>query len=85
MAVSPGRRRPGGRSGTPPPPPQSIGATLERRRLELRARQLEQVLAVLRRRVRAGAAEPARAGFGRVIGDYGAELAQIRSRLEAGT
>lgn len=63
----------------------TLGAQLERMRLELRAHQLERVLQRLRHRARAADAGPAeRTGLQRAIVDFGEELAQVRQRLEQG-
>jgi len=62
----------------------TIGAELELLRLQRRARQLERVLERLKHRARAadaGCVE--RAGLHRAVAEFGAELQQVRHRLNA--
>src|ERR1044072_7827756 len=63
-------------------PGRSLGAELERVRLERRVAQLEVVIARLNQRVRAtDAGHDERAGLKRAIGDFHTELEQMRTRL----
>lgn len=63
--------------------PETIGAQLERVRLERRAAQLELVVRRLRDRARAGdACVVERTGPGRALTEFASELEQIRRRLD---
>jgi hypothetical protein len=78
---SPGERRAArSRSGPPPEGARTIGADLERRRLEHRARRLERVLDVLRRRADALGAD-APPGLKAALSDFSADLRQARIDL----
>ncbi len=74
------RPRPGSRSGSGPQSARTIGADLERRRLEHRARRLERVLDVLRRRADALGAD-APPGLKAALSDFSADLRQARIDL----
>lgn len=64
------------------PQGQPLGIELERVRLERRVSQLEVVIERLNHRVRAtDAGQTERAGLRRAIGDFRAELEQMRARL----
>jgi hypothetical protein len=60
----------------------TLGDDLELARLEVRARQLERVLAILKRRLQArDAARAERSGLDRAIRDFDLELERVRARL----
>jgi hypothetical protein len=62
--------------------PQTIGADLERRRLQHRALRIERVLVVLQERKTLGLRSGSRpAALDQAIAGFGAELAAVRERL----
>jgi hypothetical protein len=62
--------------------PKTIGADLERRRLQHRARRIEHVIVVLRERRALGIQSGSRpAALDQAIAGFGAELASVRERL----
>ncbi len=64
--------------------PSTLGGALERQRLQVRARRLERVLAILHRRAATtDAAATERAGLHRAIHDFQQELEAVHERLHA--
>jgi hypothetical protein len=71
-------------SSTMMDPPSTLGAQLERTRLEHRARRIERVLVVLRhQRLRARDRGQAPAGLDHAIAGFGDELGDVRHRFRA--
>jgi hypothetical protein len=64
------------------PQDETLGARLERARLEARERRLIHVVAKLQERLRASeTAQLKRSGIARAAADFGAELETVRRRL----